>query len=157
MIDLSMTINGKPVTISVSPTARLVDVLRESLHLTGTREGCGEGECGACTVLLDGRAVCSCLVLAAKCQGRAVETIEGVANPGSPGDVAAAIVAEGGVQCGFCTPGIVIAAEALLRENDDPSEDDVRRALAGNLCRCTGYRKVITGVLRAATARRTTD
>jgi|SRR6185369_1101562 len=137
-------VNGRAVTVDGHPMDRLLDVLRGTLTLTGTKEGCGEGECGACTVLLDGEPVLSCLVPLFQCAGRKVETVEAMAN-GPHRDLLERFVAAGGVQCGACTPGIVVTACALLDENPAPDRDAARRALAGNLCRCTGYE----GILRA--------
>jgi len=138
------SINGSEVTVEGAPMERLLDVLRGPLGLTGTKEGCGEGECGACTVLLDGEPVLSCLVPLFQCAGRRVETVEAMAA-GPQRDLLERFVAAGGVQCGACTPGIVVTACALLQENPAPDRDAARRALAGNLCRCTGYE----GILRA--------
>ena len=135
-------LNGQTVEAEGHPMDRLLDTLREELDLIGTKEGCGEGECGACTVLLDGRPSLSCLIPLMQCEGRRIETVEGVAAqpPGSPArDLLERFVETGGVQCGACTPGIIVTAWALLQENTRPSRDDVREALAGNLCRCTGY------------------
>lgn len=141
---VEMTVNGQAVTLDRAPMARLLDVLREDLHLTGTKEGCGEGECGACTVLLDGEPVCSCLVPLAQARGRDVVTIEGV-----PADhpLKRAFVEEGGAQCGMCTPGMIMAALSLPAH---PSTDAVRNGLAGNLCRCTGYEAIYRAVLKVA-------
>jgi len=149
-IDVAFTVNGETVHLAVSPDASLLDALREDLELTGTKQGCGEGECGACSVLLNGKVVNSCLVLAVECAGAEVLTIEGLGRLGKLHPLQEAFVQNGAVQCGFCTPGMVIAAYALLKENSSPSEADVRRALEGNLCRCTGYRKIIDAVLAAA-------
>ena len=137
-------INGRPVEVDGHPMERLLDVVREGLGLTGTKEGCGEGECGACTVLLDGEPVLSCLVPLFQCEGRRVDTVEGIAD-GPARDFLARFVESGGVQCGACTPGIAVTAWALLERNPRPDRDEVRQALAGNLCRCTGYE----GILRA--------
>jgi carbon-monoxide dehydrogenase small subunit len=137
-------VNGRAVTVDGHPMERLLDVLRGTLALTGTKEGCGEGECGACTVLLDGEPVLSCLVPLFQCAGRKVETVEEIAA-GPHRDLLERFVAAGGVQCGACTPGIVVTACALLDENPAPDREAARRALAGNLCRCTGYE----GILRA--------
>ena len=144
---IEMTVNGQAVTLDRPPMVRLLDVLREDLHLTGTKEGCGEGECGACTVLLDGEPVCSCLVPLAQARGRDVVTIEGV-----PADhpLKRAFVEEGGAQCGMCTPGMIMAALALPPH---PSIDAVRHGLAGNLCRCTGYEAIYRAVRKAAAER----
>lgn len=144
---VAMTVNGQAVTLDRPPMVRLLDVLREDLHLTGTKEGCGEGECGACTVLLDGAPVCSCLVPLAQARGCEVVTIEGV-----PADhpLKRSFVEEGGVQCGICTPGMILAAMALPAK---PSLDAVRTGLAGNLCRCTGYEAIYRAVRKAAAER----
>lgn len=136
------TLNGSAVSLDVAGSRRLLDVLREDLHLTGTKEGCGEGECGACSVLIDGEVVNSCLVAAGQVEGREVVTIEGLSSP-----LQHAFIERGAAQCGICTPGMLLAAHALLRENPRPSEDEVRVGLAGNLCRCTGYTKIIDAVL----------
>jgi len=149
-VEVSLAVNGEEVRISVSPLATLLDILRDDLELTGTKYGCGEGECGACTVLLDGKAVNSCLVLALDCQGSEVLTIEGLRTNGKLHPIQQAFVKHGAVQCGFCSPGMIMAAYALLDANPSPSEDDVRRGLEGNLCRCTGYRKIIDAVLSLA-------
>jgi carbon-monoxide dehydrogenase small subunit len=140
----TFVVNGREVTVDGAPMERLLDVLRGPVGLTGTKEGCGEGECGACTVLLDGEPVLSCLVPLCQCAGRKVETVEAVAA-GPAKDLLDRFIAAGGVQCGACTPGIVVTAGALLAENSAPDLGEVRRALAGNLCRCTGYE----GILRA--------
>jgi aerobic-type carbon monoxide dehydrogenase small subunit (CoxS/CutS family) len=142
------TVNGAPREAEGPPLERLLDVLREQLGLTGSKEGCGEGECGACTVLLDGRPVLSCLVPLVQCDGREVVTVEGVAARDDGRALIERFVASGGVQCGACTPGIVVAAWALLRDDPAPTRQAVQRALAGNLCRCTGYE----GIFRAFTA-----
>jgi len=140
----SFTLNGQPAEVDGHPMERLLDVVRERLGLTGTKEGCGEGECGACTVLLDGEPVLSCLVPLFQCEGRRIETVEGIAD-GPAREFLERFVATGGVQCGACTPGIVVTAWALLQRNGSPSREEAREALAGNLCRCTGYE----GILRA--------
>ena len=129
--------------------SRLLDVLREELQLTGTKEGCGEGECGACTVILDGRIVNSCLVPVAQASGSSITTIEGVATEGKLHNVQQAFIDHGGAQCGICTPGMILAAVDLLKRNPRPSEVDIRTGLAGNLCRCTGYMKIFESVVRA--------
>jgi aerobic carbon-monoxide dehydrogenase small subunit len=143
-MDTTFSVNGREVTVDGAPMDRLLDVLRGPIGLTGTKEGCGEGECGACTVLLDGVPVLSCLVPLFQCVGGKVETVEAVAA-GPAKELLERFVAAGGVQCGACTPGIVVTAWALLEENPAPDRDEARRALAGNLCRCTGYE----GILRA--------
>jgi carbon-monoxide dehydrogenase small subunit len=150
---LSMRVNGKDVTVSAPPMARLLDVLREDLRLTGTKEGCGEGECGACAVHLDGVLVNSCLVPALQCQGRAVRTIEGVAPDAASlaglHAIQRAFIEHGGAQCGICTPGMILAALSLLEKHPEPTEEQMRDALAGNLCRCTGYMKIFAAVVHA--------
>ena len=144
------TINGRHYSLEVEPRKTLLAVLRDQLLLTGTKEGCGTGDCGACTVLLDGQPVTSCLMLAVEADGREVITIEGFASDGELHPVQQALLEVGGMQCGFCTPGVVLSAVALLEENPKPSVDEIRRALAGNLCRCTGYTKIVEGVQLAA-------
>ena len=146
---ITFNVNDESRTIEVFPMARLLDVLREQLHLTGTKEGCGEGECGACTVILDGKIVNSCLVPVAQVNGSNIKTIEGVAQQGQLHAVQQAFIDHGGAQCGICTPGMVLAAVDLLNRNPEPSETDVRNGLAGNLCRCTGYMKIFESVVRA--------
>jgi carbon-monoxide dehydrogenase small subunit len=149
-LELACTVNGDAVRLSVAPGATLLEVLRDDLELTGTKYGCGEGECGACSVMLDGRVVNSCLVLALECQGAEILTIEGLRANGRLHPIQQAFVDHGAIQCGFCTPGMIMAAYALLESNPSPTEDDVKRALEGNLCRCTGYRKIIDAVLSLA-------
>ena len=144
------TVNGRAASVEADAEMRLLDVLREELHLTGTKEGCGEGECGACTVLLDGRPVNSCLVLAVQVEGRDVLTIEGVASGPRLHPIQQAFVETGAVQCGFCTPGFILSTYALLRDHPTPSEDEILTALEGNLCRCTGYAKIVEAVKLAA-------
>ena len=144
-----LQINGETVTLEGEPMARLLDVLREQLGLTGTKEGCGEGECGACTVLIDGEPILSCLTPLFQCKGKRIDTIEGIAA-NQARDFIETFVATGGVQCGACTPGVIISAWALLQRNDDPTREEVEDALAGNLCRCTGYE----GIHRAFEARK---
>src|SRR6188474_1375724 len=146
---ITLHINGESRTIDVFPMARLLDVLREQLHLTGTKEGCGEGECGACSVVLNGEIVNSCLVPVAQAAGATIKTIEGVASGDQLHRVQQSFVEFGGAQCGICTPGMVLAAVDLLERNPNPTEAEVRNGLAGNLCRCTGYMKIFESVLRA--------
>ena len=146
-VELCFVLNREPATLAVSPDATLLDVLREDLQLTGTKYGCGEGECGACSVLLDGRVVNACLVLAVECEGSEVVTIEGLEPNGQLHPLQKAFVDHGAIQCGFCTPGMIMTAYALLEANPSPTEDEVKRALEGNLCRCTGYRKIMDAVL----------
>jgi carbon-monoxide dehydrogenase small subunit len=147
------TVNKEERSLEVFPMARLLDVLREQLQLTGTKEGCGEGECGACTVLIDGQIVNSCLVPVAQVDGCDVTTIEGVADEGRLHAVQQAFIDHGGAQCGICTPGMVMAAVDLLARNPTPTEDDIREGLAGNLCRCTGYIKIFESVVKASQRR----
>ena len=142
-------VNGEPRKLDVFPMSRLLDVLREQLQLTGTKEGCGEGECGACTVVIDGRIVNSCLVPVAQVNGAEITTIEGVAHDDQLHKVQQAFIQHGGAQCGICTPGMVLAAVDLLKRNPQPTEDDIRNGLAGNLCRCTGYMKIFESVVQA--------
>lgn len=146
---INVTVNGAQRTVEAFPMARLLDVLREKLQLTGTKEGCGEGECGACTVLLNGEIVNSCLVPMAQVEGAKIRTIEGVAIGDDLHAVQQAFIEHGGAQCGICTPGMVLAAVDLLSRNPNPTEDDIRTGLAGNLCRCTGYIKIFESVVRA--------
>ncbi|HEY0764527.1 MAG TPA: (2Fe-2S)-binding protein [Pyrinomonadaceae bacterium] len=148
-MQINFTVNGEERTVEVFPMARLLDVLREQLHLTGTKEGCGEGECGACTVVIDGRIVNSCLVPVAQANGAEITTIEGVAVDGELHAVQQAFIDHGGAQCGICTPGMVLAAVDLLKRNPQPNESEIRNGLAGNLCRCTGYMKIFESVVRA--------
>ena len=149
---MRFTLNGTAVSLDVVGTRRLLDVLREDLHLTGTKEGCGEGECGACSVLIDGEVVDSCLVAVGQVEGRNVVTVEGLAGPdGKLSRLQQAFIEHGAAQCGICTPGMLLAAHVLLQRTLPPSADDVREGLAGNLCRCTGYTKIIEAVLSCTT------
>lgn len=150
MQTMRLRVNGRDRRVTVTPTAFLVDVLRDDLALTGTKYGCGMGECGACTVLIDGEAVYSCLTLASQVGNAEITTIEGVSSRDELDPVPAAFAEGGGVQCGFCTPGMVLSAKALLAENPDPTEDEIRIALSGNLCRCTGYTRIVEAVMAAA-------
>ena len=146
---IEFQVNGESRKLEVFPMARLLDVLREDLHLTGTKEGCGEGECGACTVKLNGEIVNSCLVPVAQVAGASITTIEGVAEGDQLHAVQQAFIEHGGAQCGICTPGMILAAVDLLERNPAPTEADIRNGLAGNLCRCTGYMKIFESVVRA--------
>jgi carbon-monoxide dehydrogenase small subunit len=151
---VSATVNGDQVEFLCETGQTLLDVLRDELRLTGTKEGCGTGDCGACSVMVDGRLVCSCLVLAVEAEGKSIETIEGMAAGEKLHPLQRKFIEHAALQCGICTPGILIAARALLERNPDPSESEVRFWLAGNLCRCTGYQKIIEAVLDAASEMR---
>lgn len=146
---IQCTVNGQSASLSAYPMERLLDVLRQQLHLTGTKEGCGEGECGACTVFINGEIVNSCLVPVAQVEGANITTIEGIASEGQLHAVQQAFIDYGGAQCGICTPGMVLAAVDLLQRNPNPTETDIRNGLAGNLCRCTGYMKIFEAVIQA--------
>jgi len=147
---MTFVVNGRSRTIDAPPLARLLDILRGPLGLTGTKEGCGEGECGSCTVLLDGVPVNACLVVAGQCDGRTVLTVEGLAARGALSDLQEAFVKDGGAQCGICTPGILMAAHALLAANPQPGEGEIRESIAGNICRCTGYQRIVESIRHAA-------
>ncbi len=143
---LKMVVNGKAVEVMVTPTRTLLKVLREDLGLTGTKKGCEQGDCGACTVLLEGTAVNACLVLALQAEGKQVETIEGLGTPERLHPLQKSFIQNGAVQCGFCTSGMLLSALALLRKNPDPTEEEIRRGISGNLCRCTGYTKIVKAI-----------
>ncbi len=145
-----LRVNGIAVAVDAPPLSRLLDVLRVNLGLTGTKEGCGEGECGACTILLDGVSVNSCLVAITQCEGRDVTTIEGLSAPGRLSPLQEAFVTDGGAQCGICTPGMLLSAHALLVSEGDPDEPAIREAIAGNICRCTGYQRIVESIRRAS-------
>lgn len=147
---IQLTINGQSVEAAVEPNQTLVQFLREDLSLTGTKHGCGLGDCGACTVIMDGKAVNSCLVLAVQAQGKDILTIEGLAIDGELHPIQQAFVDKGAIQCGFCTPGMILSAKALLDQNPNPSEIEIRTAISGNLCRCTGYQKIVEAIDSAA-------
>ncbi len=143
---LSLTVNGDPVDVMAAPNATLLEVLRDQLGLYGVKEGCSEGVCGACTVLMEGRPIRSCITLALEAEGASIITIEGVAEEGKLHPVQEAFVENGAVQCGFCTPGMILSSKALLDRNSQPTEDEIKKALAGNFCRCTGYAKILKAV-----------
>lgn len=149
-ISFALTVNGQPYTLTVPPERSLLDVLRTDLSLTGTKTNCLEAECGVCTVLLDGKAVNSCTMLAAQCRGREIVTIEGLAERGDMHPLQRAFVEYGAVQCGYCIPGMILTAKALLDETPDPDEATVREAISGTLCRCTGYQKIVDAILAAS-------
>jgi len=149
-MQLLLTVNGMAYEVEARPTARLIDVLRDELGLTGTKEGCAEGECGACTVIVNGKAVNSCVMLAAQARGKEILTVEGLAGDGELDLLQRKFVEYGAVQCGYCTPGMLMSAKALLMANPVPSEQDIRIALAGNLCRCTGYSAIVAAVKAAS-------
>ncbi len=147
---IELNVNGEPQEVMVEPRNTLLEVLREKFGLTGTKRGCDTGDCGSCTVMLDGRPVLSCLILAVDATGKSVITIEGLARGGRLHPVQQAFIDHGAIECGFCIPGMILTAKALLDENPNPSEVDIRRSLAGNLCRCTGYAKIVEAVLAAS-------
>jgi carbon-monoxide dehydrogenase small subunit len=149
---IRFTVNGQTRETDAPPMARLLDVLRVPLGLTGTKEGCGEGECGACSVLLDGVPVNACLVAVGQCEGSEITTVEGLAAKGHLSQLQRCFVEDGGAQCGICTPGMLVAAEALLRRTTSPTDDEIRDAIAGNLCRCTGYQRIVNSIQSAASA-----
>ena len=149
-MQIELIVNGKTERLDVPGGKRLLDVLREDLHLTGAKEGCGEGECGACTVLMDGEAVHSCMVLAGQLAGHTVTTIEGLEEDGRLGVLQNAFVEQGAVQCGYCTPGMIMSAAGLLNRTPDPTEEEIRVALSGNICRCSGYVQIVAAVKAAA-------
>jgi len=144
---IKLKVNGESHELSVDPYRTLLEVLREDLELTGTKESCGLGDCGSCTVILDGKAVNSCLVLAVEAEGKDILTIEGLAKGGELHSIQKAFLEHGGFQCGFCTPGMILSAKAFLDKNPQPTEEEVREVMAGNLCRCTGYTKIIESIL----------
>lgn len=147
---VSFNLNGRDITVAADPQKRLLDLLREDLHMTGTKEGCGEGECGACTVIMDGEAVHSCLTLVCQLEGRTVITIEGLAQNGELDRIQKNFIEETAIQCGYCTTGMIMSTKALLMHNPHPSEQEIRVALAGNICRCSGYTQIIRAVKRSA-------
>ena len=151
---LHCCINGTDIERLVEDDGSLLSFLREDLGLTGTKEGCGEGDCGACTVLVDGKSVNSCLYPALLAEGKEITTIEGIEKDGCLSEIQQAFIRHGAIQCGFCSPGMIVSAEALLMKNPDPSEYEIRRGLSGNLCRCTGYQQMVDAILEVASARK---
>jgi carbon-monoxide dehydrogenase small subunit len=147
---IQLTVNGEDHDVVVTPNQTLVEVLREDLELTGTKMGCGEGACGTCTVLMDGKPVRSCLTLAIEAQGKLIETIEGLASGGELHPVQKAFIEHGAIQCGFCTPAMILTSKAFLEQNPHPTEEEVRRAISGVVCRCTGYAKIVEAIMAAA-------
>ena len=147
---IQLTVNGEDHDVVATPNQTLVDVLREDLELTGTKVGCDEGACGTCTVLIDGKPVRSCLILAVEAQGKSIETIEGLAVDGELHPVQKAFIEHGGIQCGFCTPAMILTSKAFLEQNPHPTEEEVRRAISGVVCRCTGYAKIVEAIMAAA-------
>lgn len=150
MRQIDVTVNGKQETIEVQPWETLLEMIRERLHLTGSKEGCGMGECGACTVIMDGVTVNSCLILAVEADGKSIVTVEGVGSKEKLHPVQEAFVEHGGMQCGFCTPGMIVSGTYLLKKNPRPTEEQIREGIAGNFCRCTGYTKIIESIDAAA-------
>jgi carbon-monoxide dehydrogenase small subunit len=150
MIPVNLKINGKDYSVDVKPSATLLELIREELQLTGTKEGCGVGECGACTVIMDGKTVNSCIILAAEANGKNITTIEGLVKDDKLHPIQQAFVEIGGLQCGFCTPGMILSAKALLDANNNPSDLEIRKGIEGNFCRCTGYTKIIESIRLAA-------
>jgi aerobic carbon-monoxide dehydrogenase small subunit len=150
LLEMQLEVNGRQRSVQVEANRTLLEVLRDDLGLIGAKEGCGSGDCGACTVLVDDEAMCSCMLLAVEAEGRQITTIEGIAPAGELHPVQSAFVECGALQCGFCTPGMVLSTVALLRRSPQPTEDEIRDALAGNLCRCTGYDKIVRAVQVAA-------
>jgi carbon-monoxide dehydrogenase small subunit len=153
-VHVDLTLNGNPAEFLCEPRQTLLQVLRDELHLTGTKEGCATGDCGACSVTVDGRLMCSCLILGAEVQGKSIQTIEGMANGDKLHPLQQKFLEHAALQCGICTPGVLVAAKSLLDRNLNPTEEEVRYWLAGNLCRCTGYNKIIEAVLDAASEMR---
>lgn len=145
-LKIKLTINGKKREVETTPSTRLLDLLRDDLHLTGTKEGCGKGECGACTVIMNGEIVASCLVLAPQADGAVITTIEGIGDDEHLDPVQEAFIETGAVQCGFCIPGMILATKKLLEKDSHPDEEEIKRGISGNLCRCTGYQKIFDAV-----------
>jgi carbon-monoxide dehydrogenase small subunit len=151
---LKMIVNGKPVEVMVNPTWTLLKVLREELRFTGTKKGCEQGDCGACAVLLDGQAVNACLVMAPQAEGKKVETVEGLGTPDRLHPLQKSFIQHGAVQCGFCTPGMLMSAVAFLRKNPHPNTEEIKRGISGNLCRCTGYAKIVRAIQNVSAPRK---
>lgn len=151
---LNCIVNGEKISREIKDDELLLTFLREDLGLTGTKEGCGEGDCGACTVLVDGVSVNSCLYLAALAEGKSITTIEGIAKDGELSEIQSAFIRHGAIQCGFCSPGMIVSAEYLLSQNPDPTSEEIRRGLSGNLCRCTGYQQMVDAITEVAQNRR---
>lgn len=150
-MDINFVLNGNPVSLrDIDPMRRLIDLLREDFSLRGTKEGCGEGECGACTVIMNGKAVNSCLIAACQLAGKEILTIEGLSKDGELDVLQKAFIDHGAIQCGYCTPGMILSAKALLMENQSPSESEIRNAIAGNICRCSGYSQIVAAIQAAA-------
>lgn len=149
-IEIKFRVNGEDYDLSVAVNTSLLQLLRENLGLMGTKEGCGEGECGACTVLMDGKPVTSCLVLAGEANGRDILTVEGLMRDGELSPLQQAFIEEGAVQCGYCTPGMLMTAQGLLNENPNPTEKEIRKGIEGNICRCTGYTRIVKAIKKAA-------
>ncbi|MGF7059844.1 (2Fe-2S)-binding protein [Brassicibacter mesophilus] len=145
-VKISLNLNNEDVTIEIDPNKRLLDMLREDFKLTSVKEGCSEGECGACTVIVDGKAVTSCIVLAPQVDGCSVITLEGLSKNGELDKLQQSFIDAGAVQCGFCTPGMILSAKALLMKNPNPAKEEIKKAMSGNICRCTGYKKIIEAV-----------
>ena len=145
-LQIELTVNDKKIKVNTTPSTRLLDLLRDDLRLTGTKEGCGKGECGACTVIMNGELVASCLILAPQANGAVITTIEGIGNSKHLNPIQEAFIEAGAVQCGFCTPGLILATKKLLEENACPSNEEIKRGISGNLCRCTGYQKIFDAV-----------
>ncbi|MBA7579108.1 Nicotinate dehydrogenase small FeS subunit [subsurface metagenome] len=156
-IIIELIINNKKRKMETTTSTRLLDLIRDDLHLTGTKEGCGKGECGACTVIMNGELIASCLVLAPQADGAVITTIEGVGDDKYMDPVQEAFIETGAVQCGFCTPGMILAAKKLLEENPHPTEEEIKRGISGNLCRCTGYQKIIDAIKLAVNRLSTRD
>ena len=149
-LTIGFIINGQEKTIETTPSTRLLDLIRDDLHLTGTKEGCGKGECGACTLIMNGELIASCLVLAPQADGAVITTIEGIGSDDHLDPIQEAFIETGAVQCGFCTPGMILAVKKLLEENSHPDEEEIKRGISGNLCRCTGYQKIFDAIKLAA-------